>query len=118
MADVCDGQWTMESFRAHPGLGLQEDITKKGRVLPMENGQWKGGSAGDQLLRPTLLLTTAGLGEWAMENGGRSPPAAPRARDPVGMTNWARPMRLLRQWNGQWLPERWRVSSEGGSGPR
>ena len=48
MADFHDGHWTMESFQAHPGLGLQEDITKKGRVLPMENGQWKGGSAGNQ----------------------------------------------------------------------
>ena len=68
--------------------------------------------------RPTLLLTTASLERWAMENGGRSAPAASRARDAGGMTNEARPMRHAPQWNGQWLLERCRVTSEGGSGPR
>ncbi len=85
-----------------------------GAFPPMDNGEPQVSPG----MRPTLLLTTAWLGEWAMENGGRSPPDASRARDPGGMSNWARPMRLLRQWNGQWPLERWRVTSEGGSGPR
>ena len=67
--------------------------------------------------RPTLLLTMTGRGEWAMENGGRGTPAAPRARDPSEMTNWAWPMRLSPRWNGQRPLERHRVSSERGSGP-
>ena len=54
------------------------------RQWTMENISRRRVSPG---MRPTLLLTTDGLGEWAMENGGRSPPAASQARDPGGMTN-------------------------------
>ena len=38
MADFRDGKATMENFLVHPGLGLQEDRTKKGRNSA--NGQW------------------------------------------------------------------------------
>ena len=101
---------------ARAPLDSPNTTTVRGCFPPMDNGEHLL-TQGEPGLRPTLLLTTAGLGEWAMENGGRAPPAASWARDPGGMTNWARPMRLRSQWNGQWLPERWRVSSEGGSGP-
>ena len=89
----------------------------RGWFPPMDNGELFLTQVSPEE-RPTLLLTRAGPGEWAMENGGRGTPAAPRARDPSGMTNWAWPMRLRSQWNGQRLLERHRVSSERGSGPR
>jgi len=41
MADFRDGKATMENFLVHPGLGLQEDRTKKGRNSA--NGQWNNG---------------------------------------------------------------------------
>ena len=113
-----NGEWRTSRAAALPGSRTQvilPEFLALFRQWRMENISRRRVSPG---MRPTLLLTTAWLGEWAMENGGRSPPDASRARDPGGMSNWARPMRLLRQWNGQWLPERWRVTSEGGSGPR
>ena len=63
--------------------------TVRGCFPPMDNGDHHTlhGRQVRPEKRPTLLLTTDGLGEWAMENGGRSPPAASRARDPGGMTN-------------------------------
>jgi len=63
--------------------------TVRGCFPPMDNGdrQTLHGRQVSPGMRPTLLLTTDGLGEWAMENGGRCPPAASRARDPAGMTN-------------------------------
>jgi len=101
-----NGEFPCSNLPGMPDSG--NTTTVRGCFPPMDNGDRhtlhrKPVSPED---RPTLLLTTDGLGEWAMENGGRSPSAASPARDPAGMTNWARPMRLAPQWNGQCLPER------------
>ena len=92
MADVCDGQWTMESFRAHPGLGLQEDITKKGRVLPMENGQWKGGSAGEpgrlsHFITDYCVAGGMGNGEWRKISASCAPGQGSSGNDQLGAAN-------------------------------
>jgi hypothetical protein len=78
MADFRDGQWTMDAAAGSPGLGLQEDITKKGRVLPMENGQWKGGSAGNQTPASHFITDycwagAMGNGEWRRISSSCSP---------------------------------------------
>jgi|6_EtaG_2_1085325.scaffolds.fasta_scaffold26086_4 hypothetical protein len=46
-----------------------------------DNGEWRQVALRAQHMRPTLLLTTVGRGEWVMENGERGTPIAPRARD-------------------------------------
>jgi len=113
------GNGNGESSQSHAAWKPDSGNTTRvlGAFPPMDNGEHlpTQGEPGDA---SHFITDYCWAGGWAMENGGRSPPAASRARDPGGMTNWARPMRLLRQWNGQWPLERWRVTSEGGSGPR
>ena len=58
----------------------------RGCFPPMDNGEHLPTQGGLES-SPIILLTIAWRGEWVMENGGRAPPAASRARDPGGMTN-------------------------------
>ena len=62
---------------------------RKTSLLPREingNGEWKWGQEMGPDSHPILLLTTAGLERWAMENGEGSPPAASRARGARAMS--------------------------------
>jgi len=56
----------------------------QGKPMVMENGNGEQEMSPES--HPTLLLTTAGLEEWAMENGEGSPPAAHPARDARAMS--------------------------------
>jgi len=80
-------QWTMEMRLALPGTpDSPYIITVLGGNKPMDNGEHLLTQVSPET-RPTLLLTMTGLGEWAMQNGGKGTPAAPWARDASEMTN-------------------------------
>ena len=121
MADFRDGKATMENFLVHPGLGLQEDRTKKGRNSA--NGQW----AMEWRSVPAAQVTWARKGEmttdgewgWAMDNGEGSPPDAhpARARPPGILSNGARFANRWRRWSEPRNQQRCGVTSGRGARP-
>ena len=74
MADFRDGKTTMENFLVHPGLGLQEDRTKKGRNSA--DGQWAMEWRQCRQRRlpgcgeGTPMSMENGDGQWRMEKDG------------------------------------------------
>ena len=65
----------------HPDWDSRKTSLKKAEFCQWKMDNGREAAQVTRLLRPTLLLTTAGLERWAMENGEGSPPAAHPARD-------------------------------------